>query len=274
MLVIITASNDDASKVYVRKKIEKCEEEGIPCKHVDIPVGNLSEALNLKLYATLQRWAYDPECNGILLQLPLDDSIKDKTQEYIDLIPPEKDVDCLTTINQGKIMLGDNSLLPCTTQAVLDMIKANTSTKVDECVMVVGRSTLVTKPLILALINEGYTVQNYNSTHIELQVDAAHHLANYSKVHFVSGAGVPNLFDYEWLRGMDDEIDDITCPQNYIEEDLYIYDIGMNRNRNGKLCGDVERDLNVAFQTPVPGGIGPMTVQHVINNYRKLNANR
>lgn len=263
-LVIITASEDDASKVYVNKKIEKCNEHNIPCNNVNVTdrrwTKQEDDLYNVK--ELLKDMAESENVGGILLQLPLAPHLQQYEREFLDMIPPEKDVDCLTTINQGKIMMGDNSLLPCTTQAVMDDIKAHCF-KGDlrgQKVHVVGRSILVTKPLITALINEGASVTNWNSVFnkddildsVEKDCDC------FNRVHFVTGIGVPEHFNFEEIP-------------EYLNG-VYIYDIGMNRDKDGKLCGDVKRACNnVEYQTPVPGGIGPKTVENVINNFKKLN---
>lgn len=290
MLTIITASNDDASKVYIKKKIEACVKEGIPVKHVNVQseytdwniftgeddpqVGDYTQyngwGADMTMDEMLRHALRVDRSEGIILQLPLDPSIADKTQEYIDMIPPEKDVDCLTTARQGAIMLGSNDFLPCTTQAVLDMIKENTRKVKDECVHVVGRSNLVTKPLIVALINEGYTVRNWNSTHRDIDPLVASDLGNFQRVHFVSGAGVANLFDKAWYNTIKYLLYNDGAIEIYLQKNLYLYDIGMNRDEDGKLCGDIERGLDVVFQSEVPGGVGPQTVANVVKNYKKL----
>lgn len=254
MLAIITVGNDKASQLYVRKKKEKGVKLGVRVMqfklHSETLLTNTIKDLNKRDTVT-----------GILLQLPLPDEMKDRTQEFLDLIDPKKDVDCLTTYNQGRIMLGHNDFLPCTTQAVLNEILSKSESKKDECVIVVGRSTLVTKPLTVALINEGYSVRTYCSNHSWdwIRFDLDDMLQEYKKVHFVSGIGKADYFDQKFFSGL----------QNI--SGLYLYDIGMNRDENGKLCGDIERDVkDVPYQTPVPGGIGPQTVQHVYKNLEKL----
>lgn len=288
-LCIITASNDDASKVYVRNKIKACMAEGIEVKHINVKEDEISGTEYLpsgtacKFSTKLEAHGYayhltdvlhsanaDEEVTGILLQLPLHEDIIKDTQYFIDLIKYEKDVDCLTRKRQGDIMLGSNDFLPCTTQGVLDMITANTEKTKNECVHVVGRSNLVTKPLIVALINAGYTVRNWNSTHTVIDEDVAHDLLTFSKVHFVSGAGCANLFDKEWYEWIEDSLNADLGHSRYLKENLYIYDIGMNRDDDGKLCGDVERGLNVVYQSPVPGGVGPKTIINLIENLKKL----
>lgn len=276
MLLIITASDDDASKVYVKKKIEKFEKEGIKAININCYRNELwsydgkitiedATDLNDVIGFTIDNANLDPNVNGILLQLPLDESIKENTDNLIDMISPYKDVDCLTTYNQGKIALGDNSFLPCTTQAVLDMIKENTDDIKNEKVIIVGRSNLVTKPLIIALTNLGYSISTFNSNHsskyddkIEIQtLKYCESESLYEKVHFVTGIGVANEFFFYKQPGQDNH-------------KLYIYDIGMNRDENGKLCGDVYYMTECEFQTPVPGGVGPKTVENVVKNYKKL----
>lgn len=301
-LVIVTASTDDASKVYVKKKIEKGESLGHIVEHFDLV--ELSSNVNSEwedkcvedkieiLNFVLDTANYDESIDGILLQLPLDETLRDRTQEIIDIIDPSKDVDCLTTYNQGKIMLGDNSYLPCTTQAVLDLIKENCNGDLNgQFVHVAGRSTLVTKPLIMALINEGAFVRTWNSKaskyNIQSKVIEEQQLCENGvatseiNVHFVSGIGVAEYFDfgdelYNFRAGMYENSKGELVFSELENEftGLYLYDIGMNRDANGKLCGDFKRDLGFKYQTPVPGGIGPMTVENVYKNLEKLNDRR
>lgn len=322
-LLIITASNDDASRVYVRKKIQKCEESNVKCQHGDLFDKVLSEEdfirgvidesytkyLKTELMGMIQKANKHPDIGGILLQLPLADELKPYTKEFLASIDPKKDIDCLTPHNQGKIALGDNSFLPCTVQGVLDLMKSNTDdgNLRGQNVIIVGRSNLVGMPLTMACMNEGMIVQNFNSTADDYTIKGAvFELGEYydnSPIHFISAIGVANYFNFydknsyyidgdyryadessiggcNWYTHKDCEkaaaegkrVSMMRHESSDAIERLCIYDVGINRDENGKLCGDVRSsDAPVRYQSPVPGGVGPLTVKHVIENFKKLN---
>ena len=186
----------------------------------------------------------DKKVNGILVQLPLPKHLNDKV--IIDNILPEKDVDAFHPVNVGKIMIGDYSFLPCTPAGVMELI-ASTGTEIQgkECV-VIGRSNIVGKPQAMLLLHKSGTVTICHSKTKNLK-----EVASRADI-LVAAVGRAKMIT-----------------KDYIKEGAVVIDVGMNRDENGKLCGDVDFEdckEKAGYITPVPGGVGPMTIAMLMQN--------
>lgn len=239
-LAVIIVGEDPASQVYVRNKERACEECGIYSEKYALPVTTSQEEL-LELINTLNNKS---SISGILVQLPVPEHIDEET--IINAIDPKKDVDAFHPVNVGKIMVGNYDFVPCTPAGVMELIKeSGIEVKGKECV-VVGRSNIVGKPQAMLLLHQNGTVTVCHSKTKNLaektrQADI-----------LVAAVGIPNF-----IKG------------DMIKDGAVVIDVGINRMENGKLCGDVEFDSaeKVAGAiTPVPGGVGPMTIAMLMKN--------
>ena len=239
-LAVVIVGNDQASRVYVNNKKKACEVCGITSYEYALPE-ETSEKELLELVDTLNG---DPNVNGILVQLPLPKQIDE--EKVIARISPEKDVDAFNAYNVGKIMIGNYSFLPCTPAGVMELIHS-TGVEVSgkECV-VIGRSNIVGKPMAMLLLHENGTVTVCHSRTKNLaEVCARADI-------LVSAVG---------------KADFVTA--DMVKEGAVVIDVGMNRNAENKLCGDVKFDEvepKASFITPVPGGVGPMTIAMLMKN--------
>lgn len=239
-LAVVIVGNNPASRVYVNNKKKACEEVGFQSFEYALDENTTQEQL-LDLVDVLNR---DSRVNGILVQLPLPKHI-DETA-VINAISSEKDVDAFHPINVGKIMIGEYSFLPCTPAGVMELI-ASTGTEIagKSCV-VIGRSNIVGKPMSMLLLHKSGTVtichsKTQNLKEICLGADIL--VVAVGKANFVTG--------------------------DMIKEGAVVIDVGMNRLENGKLCGDVEfesAEKKASYITPVPGGVGPMTISMLMKN--------
>lgn len=239
-LAVIIVGEDPASQVYVRNKEKACEEVGFYSEKFALPENTTQEELN----ALVQELNERKDINGILCQLPLPKHLDDK--EVINLINPIKDVDAFHPVNVGAIMIGDYNFLPCTPAGVMELIH---STGVDVCgkkAVVIGRSNIVGKPMAMLLLHENATVE---ITHSRTQ--------NLSEI--TAGADI--------LVAAIGKAKFVTA--DMVKEGAVVIDVGMNRDENGKLCGDVDfEDVKdkCSYITPVPGGVGPMTISMLMQN--------
>ena len=239
-LAVVIVGDDPASQVYVRNKKKACEEVGFVSYEYALP----AETTEQELLDLVNKLNADPKVNGILVQLPLPKHLDDKV--IINNILPEKDVDAFHPVNVGKIMIGDYSFLPCTPAGVMELI-ASTGTEIQgkECV-VIGRSNIVGKPQAMLLLHQSGTVTICHSKTKNLK-----EVASRADI-LVAAVGKPKI---------------ITA--DYIKEGAVVIDVGMNRDENGKLCGDVDFENckdKAGFITPVPGGVGPMTIAMLMQN--------
>ena len=239
-LAVIIVGNNSASRVYVNNKKKACEEVGINSFEYALPE-ETTQAELLDLIAQLNN---DPKVNGILCQLPLPSHIDE--QAVINAIDPSKDVDAFHPFNVGHIMIGDYTFLPCTPAGIMEMLKFyNISVKGKKCV-VIGRSNIVGKPMAMLLLKENGTVEICHSRTENLKeetLSADILVAAVGKAYFVTA--------------------------DMVKEGAVVIDVGMNRNAEGKLCGDVDYDeveKKASFITPVPGGVGPMTIAMLMEN--------
>ena len=239
-LAVVLVGDDPASQVYVRNKQKACKACGIESFGHILPAETTEE----ELIALVESLNADPRVNGILVQLPLPRHI-DETR-VLNTILPEKDVDAFHPVNVGKIMIGDFDFLPCTPAGCMDLIA---STGVDitgkRCV-VIGRSNIVGKPMAMLLLHKNGTVTICHSRTQNLKdicKEADILVAAVGRANFVTA--------------------------DMVKEGAVVIDVGINRNEDGKLCGDVDFEAckeKAAFITPVPGGVGPMTIATLMRN--------
>lgn len=239
-LAVVIVGDDPASRIYVNNKKKACETVGFTSYEYALSADTTQEEL-LQLIDKLNK---DDNVNGILVQLPLPKHLDEKA--VINSISPEKDVDAFHPVNVGKIMIGEYSFLPCTPAGIMELIA---STGVDikgkECV-VVGRSNIVGKPMSMLLLHQSGTVTICHSK----TNDLAEHCRKADIL--VVAVGVPRLVTGDMIK-----------------DGAVVIDVGMNRLENGKLCGDVDFDSakeKASFITPVPGGVGPMTIAMLMKN--------
>lgn len=239
-LAVIIVGNDPASKVYVNNKKKGCAEVGINSYEYALPEETTTE----ELLTLINKLNGDSKVDGILCQLPLPKHIDEKT--VINSIAPEKDVDAFHPVNTGHIMIGDYSFLPCTPAGIIEMLKFyNIEISGKECV-VIGRSNIVGKPMAMLLLQNSGTVtvcQSKTKNLAEACRRADILVAAVGKANFVTA--------------------------DMVKDGAVVIDVGMNRNAEGKLCGDVDFDGvkdKCSFITPVPGGVGPMTITMLLNN--------
>lgn len=239
-LAVIIVGEDPASQVYVRNKERACEECGIYSEKYALTAETTQEEL-LKLIDELNNKS---SISGILVQLPVPKHIDEKT--IINAIAPNKDVDAFHPVNVGKIMVGNYDFVPCTPAGVMELIKeSGIDVSGKECV-IVGRSNIVGKPQAMLLLHQNGTVTICHSK--------TKNLAEKTKNAdiLVAAVGIPNF-----IKG------------DMIKKGAVVIDVGINRLENKKLCGDVEfesAEKVAGAITPVPGGVGPMTIAMLMKN--------
>lgn len=239
-LAVVIVGNNPASRVYVNNKKKACEAVGFQSFEYALDEDTTQEEL-LELVEVLNE---NPQVNGILVQLPLPKQIDEKA--IINAISPDKDVDAFHPSNVGRIMIGSYAFLPCTPAGVMELI-ASTGVSVSgkNCV-VIGRSNIVGKPMAMLLLHQNGTVtichsRTQNLKEICAQADIL--VAAVGKANFVTA--------------------------DMVKEGAVVIDVGMNRLDNGKLCGDVDFaavEPKAGYITPVPGGVGPMTIAMLMRN--------
>ncbi len=242
-LAVVIVGDDPASRVYVNNKKKACEAVGFVSEEYALPAETTQEEL-LALVETLNN---KPDINGILVQLPLPKHLDDKA--VIAAINPQKDVDAFHAVNAGKIMLGEYDFLPCTPAGVMEMLHSyQIPVEGKECV-VIGRSNIVGKPMGMLLLHENGTVTICHSRTKNLA-----EVCRRADI-LVAAVGIPKFVKADMVK-----------------EGAVVIDVGMDRDENGKLCGDVDFE-NVkekcSFITPVPGGVGPMTIATLMKNTLK-----
>ena len=240
-LVVIQVGNDSASAVYVRNKKKLCSEMGILFEYIKYDSVKEDE-----LVCKIEELNNDKSVTGILVQLPLPDYINEK--RVIDAISPLKDVDGLTSKNIGNLFAGNRGIVPCTALGVMEILK-----NIDVCleganVVVVGRSKLVGLPLVELLLEKNATVTVCHSK-----------TKNLKKITISADIVIVAVGKKEFIT------------LDYVKDDAVVIDVGINRE-NGKLYGDCDfKDLvdKCKYITPVPGGVGPLTVVMLVNNVIK-----
>ncbi len=248
-LAVIIVGEDPASKVYVANKEKACAATGMKSLKFALP----AETTNEELLALIDKLNNDKSVNGILCQLPLPRHL-DETA-VINAISPEKDVDAFHPVNVGKIMTGDYDFLPCTPAGIMEMLDYENIDIEGKTCVVIGRSNIVGKPMSMLLLHKNGTVTICHSRTKNLKEVCA------SADILVAAVGRANFVTADMVK-----------------EGAVVIDVGINRMDDGKLCGDVnfaECEPKASYITPVPGGVGPMTIATLMKNtltaYKKQN---
>lgn len=239
-LAVIIVGDDPASQVYVHNKEVACEACGFYSVKYALPAETTQDELN----SLVDKLNKDDKINGILCQLPLPSHLDDK--EVINRIDPLKDVDAFHPVNVGAIMIGDYNYLPCTPAGVMELIHSTGVDVSGKKAVVMGRSNIVGKPMAMLLLHENATVE---ITHSRTQ-----NLADITKEADILVAAIGKA---KFVKA------------DMVKDGAVVIDVGMNRDENGKLCGDVDfEDVKdkCSFITPVPGGVGPMTIAMLMKN--------
>lgn len=247
--VFIQVGYDQASNIYVRNKMSLCNELGIQVRHFVVA----PKTTERELLAVINSFNKNEKIHGIMVQLPLPDHIDENA--VINAIVPGKDIDGFTHANKGKLMVGDSdAIIPCTPKGILTILEHENIDLRGKNVVIVGRSNIVGKPLAQLMINKGATVTVCNSS---TDKERLKRLIAESDI-FVSAIGSANYFNQDFFNGCD-------------LGRVVAIDVGINRDENNKLCGDIDKGLYDYFKaiTSVPGGVGVMTVLEVIRNLIK-----
>lgn len=239
-LAVIQVGNDSASSVYVRNKKKACAYIGIESLSYELP----EETTEAELIALVEKLNEDGAVNGILVQLPLPKHINENT--IIQTISPAKDVDGFHMQNVGALCVGGKGYVSCTPLGIIELLKRSGIEIEGKRCVVLGRSNIVGKPMAMLLLRENGTVtvchsKTQNMKEITKQADI-----------LVVAIGKPKFVD-----------------ETYIKEGAVVIDVGIHRNEENKLCGDVDFEKvapHTSAITPVPGGVGPMTIAMLMNN--------
>ncbi len=245
-LAVILVGQDPASKVYVRNKIKACKNTGIRSIERHLP----DNASNEDIESTINELNEDSEIDGILLQLPLPKHLD--SDRLIQLISPEKDVDGLNLRNVGAYVAGIDGLVPCTPQGSLMLIKSVKQDLSGMDAVVIGRSLLFGKPMAQLLLQENCTVTMAHSRTKNLE-----QVCKRADI-IIAAVGIEKIVKASWIK-----------------QGAIVIDVGINRMENGKLCGDVDYEAAIGVAgaiTPVPGGVGPMTIACLLANTIKASS--
>lgn len=242
-LAVILVGNDPASEIYVRNKRKACEQVGFNSVAYDLA----AEVCESELLALIDQLNRDAQIHGILVQLPLPAQIN--AERVIERIDPSKDVDGFHPFNIGKLALRSPALRPCTPLGIMSLLEAYDINTKGMHSVIVGASNIVGRPMMLELLLAGATVVSCHrfTKDLAYQVRQAELL--------VVAVGKPSIIQGEWIK-----------------PGAVVVDVGINRLENGSLVGDIDFDVakqNASFITPVPGGVGPMTIATLLENTLK-----
>lgn len=239
-LAVIIVGDDPASRVYVNNKKKACAELGMLSEEYALP----AETTNEELLGLINELNGRKDINGILCQLPLPRHLDEKA--VINAIAPEKDVDAFHPVNVGGIMTGDYSFLPCTPAGVMQMLKHYDIQTAGKHCVVIGRSNIVGKPMAMLMLHANATVTICHSRTVNLAEECKR-----ADI-LIAAVGKPKF-----------------VTPDMVKEGAVVIDVGMDRDENGKLCGDVDFDAVEPISgaiSPVPGGVGPMTISMLMRN--------
>lgn len=242
-LAVVLVGNNQASRTYVRNKQKRTEESGMKSVLIELPE-DVSEE---KLLQTVKDLNEDETIHGILVQLPLPKHISE--EKVIDTISVLKDVDGFHPLNVGNLFVGKDSLVPCTPAGIIELIKSTGETIEGKRAVVIGRSNIVGKPVAQLLLQENATVTIAHSRTKNLA-----EVASEADI-LVVATGLAKF-----------------VKKDYVKAGAIVIDVGMDRDENNKLCGDVDYDdvfQQAGYITPVPGGVGPMTITMLLTNTLK-----
>lgn len=239
-LAVIAVGDDRASRAYINSKRNPCAEAGIHCEEFSLPADTRQD----ELMALVSSLNHRGDINGILCQLPLPSHLNDKA--VIETISPAKDVDAFHAVNVGHVMIGDYTFLPCTPAGVLELLRCAGITIAGKNCVVIGRSNIVGKPMAMLLLHQNGTVtichtKTKNLKEICVGADI-----------LVVAVGKPKFVTADMVK-----------------PGAVVIDVGMDHDETGKLCGDVDFaavEPVAGYLTPVPGGVGPMTIAMLLKN--------
>ena len=244
-LAVIIVGNDPASKVYVKNKIKKSEFLGFNSILKELPENTTKE----ELLDVIKNLNEDKNVNGILLQLPLPKGLNEK--DFLDEISPIKDVDGFTTYNSGKLFKGEKPYaVACTPKGIIKLLETKNINLEGKLAVVIGRSNIVGKPIAALLLQKNATV-----------IQAHSKTKNLPEILKLADVIISATGKEEFIKG------------DMVKEGAVIIDVGITRNKNGKLTGDVDFESvnkKVSYITPVPGGVGPMTIATLMENTLEL----
>ena len=239
-LAVIQVGNDPASSVYVRNKKKACEYIGIESLSYELP----EETTEEELVALIEKLNADTKVNGILVQLPLPEQINE--EKIIQTISPDKDVDGFHMQNVGALCTGGKGYVSCTPLGIITLLKRSGIEIAGKRCVVMGRSNIVGKPMAMLLLRENGTVTICHSKTQDMK-----EITRQADI-LVVAIGKPKFVD-----------------ETYVKEGAVVIDVGIHRNAENKLCGDVDFDKvapHTSAITPVPGGVGPLTIAMLMNN--------
>lgn len=239
-LAVVIVGDDSASRVYVNNKKKACAQVGFYSEEYALPAETTQQEL-MALVDTLNK---KKDINGILVQLPLPSHLDEKA--VIEAIDPAKDVDAFHASNVGKIMIGDYHFLPCTPAGVMELLKSENIEICGKNCVVIGRSNIVGKPMLMLLLHQNGTVTICHSKTKNLA-----EICSKADI-LVAAVGIAKF-----------------VKPDMVKDGAVVIDVGMDRDENGKLCGDVDFESvkdKASYITPVPGGVGPMTIAMLMKN--------
>lgn len=239
-LAVIIVGSDPASRVYVNNKKKGCEQTGMNSFEYALPEETTTE----ELLELIEKLNTDEQIDGILCQLPVPKHIDEV--KVLNAISPDKDVDAFHPVNCGKVMTGDYTFAPCTPAGMVEMLKYYNIPITGKHCVIIGRSNIVGKPMAMLMLKNNATVtvchsKTENLPEITKQADI-----------LVAAVGIPKFVKADMVK-----------------DGAVVLDVGINRMEDGKLCGDVDFDAvknKTSFITPVPGGVGPMTITMLLQN--------
>ncbi len=239
-LAVVLVGDDPASRIYVNNKKKACEQVGIYSVEYTLPAATTqNELINL-----IEKLNCDSKINGILVQLPLPAHIDEKA--VIEAISPLKDVDAFNAVNVGRIMQGDYRFLPCTPAGIMELLDYENIDVAGKNCVIIGRSNIVGKPMAMLMLHRDATVTVCHSKTKNLA-----EICSRADI-LVAAVGKPRFVTADMVK-----------------DGAVVIDVGINRDKDGKLCGDVafdEVEPKVSYITPVPGGVGPMTIAVLMKN--------
>ena len=241
VLAVVLIGNNEASRLYVRNKQKAAQEVGIKCDIHELP----DDVTQAQLQQFIENLNHNPEINGIIIQQPLPQHLE--VLPLLQLIEPKKDVDGFGPINLGLLVLrSSQAVIAATPKGILRMLNSTGVNLQGKHVVIIGRSNIVGKPLAQLLLNQDCTVTvTHSKTQNLPQITATADIV-------IAACGCPKMVEASWLK-----------------PEAIVIDVGINRGQDGKLCGDVDFDGvldKVSFISPVPGGVGPMTVAMLLEN--------
>lgn len=239
-LAVIHIGDDEPSKIYIRNKNKVCKQLGIDFVEYKFE-SSITENELISLITKLNK---DSSISGILLQNPLPSTIDAK--KVFNIINPKKDVDGFNPINIGKLVIGDPLFIPCTPDGIIKLLEYYNINIEGKKVVILGRSNIVGKPLVQCLLNKNATITICHSKTQNLKSETK------QADILISAVGKPKFIKQDWIK-----------------KDTIIIDVGINRDSNGEICGDIDFENvkeKASYITPVPGGIGPMTIAMLMQN--------